>query len=48
MAIASSVMQRHTLTLRLRPALYRITVRPHVGAGRLGRPAHRWLRVLTP
>ena len=47
-AIASSVMQRHTLTLRLRPALYRITVRPYVGAGRLGRPAHRWLRVLAP
>jgi hypothetical protein len=47
-AIASSVMQRHTLTLRLRPALYRITVRPYVGGGRLGRPAHRWLRVLAP
>jgi hypothetical protein len=47
-AIASSVMQHHTLTLRLRPALYRITVRPYVRPGKLGRPAHRWLRVLAP
>lgn len=48
MAMASSVMQRHMLTLRLRPALYRITVRPYTGPGRVGRPAHRWLRVLAP
>ncbi|ADB51788.1 kelch repeat-containing protein [Conexibacter woesei] len=47
-AVASSVMQRHVLRLRLRPALYRITVRPYTGPGRLGRPAHRWLRVLAP
>lgn len=47
-AVASSVVQRHVLRLRLRPALYRITVRPYTGPGRLGRPAHRWLRVLTP
>lgn len=47
-AVASSVLSRHTLSLKLRPALYRITVRPYVGKGRLGRPVHRWLRVLAP
>lgn len=47
-AVASSVLTSHTLSLRLRPALYRITARPYVSKGRLGRPAHRWLRVLAP
>jgi hypothetical protein len=43
-----TVARRWTVSLRLRPALYRITVRPYTGAGRLGRPVHRWLRVLAP
>lgn len=47
-ATIAAVRDRQTLTLRLRPALYRITVRPYTSGRRLGRPVHRWLRVLAP
>lgn len=46
-AVASTVARHYTLTPRLRPALYRVTVRPVTGPGRTGRPVHRWLRVLA-
>jgi hypothetical protein len=46
-ATIASVRDRQTVTLRLRPALYRITVRPYTSGRRLGRPVHRWLRVLA-
>ena len=46
-ATASTVTRRYTFARRLRPALYRITIRPYAGARRLGRPVHRWLRVLA-
>jgi YVTN family beta-propeller protein len=44
---AAAVSGRMTLRMRLRPGLYRITVRAYgAAAGELTRPAHRWLRVL--
>lgn len=42
-----SASREHVLTMNLAPALYRITVRPHRGDGRLGPPRHRYLRVLA-
>ncbi|MDW5595128.1 hypothetical protein VSS74_12320, partial [Conexibacter stalactiti] len=47
-ATLAAARARRQLTLRLRPALYRITVRPYTGARTLGRPVNRWLRVLAP
>jgi hypothetical protein len=46
-ASADAVSRRYTLTARLQPALYRVTVRPYTSARTLGRPVHRYLRVLT-
>jgi hypothetical protein len=40
------VTRRVSLQLRLRPGLYRITVRAYAGNGSLTRPARRWLRIL--
>jgi hypothetical protein len=43
---AAAVSGRLSLRLRLKPGLYRITVRGYSGGGELTRPARRWLRVL--
>ena len=45
-ASAAAVTRRVSLQLRLRPGLYRITVRAYAGNGSLTRPARRWLRIL--
>ena len=45
---AAAVGRRYTIAARLRPALYRVTVRPYTGARTLGRPVSRYLRVLAP
>jgi hypothetical protein len=47
-AVASAVNGRRVLRARLRPGLYRLTVRLRSPDGRRSAPAHRWLRVLTP
>jgi hypothetical protein len=44
-AAATAVAHRVMLDLRLRPGLYRITVRAVLDGGRLSRPVRRWLRV---
>jgi virginiamycin B lyase len=46
-AAAAAVGRRLTLTLRLAPGLYRITVRARLDGNRLSRPARRYLRVLS-
>lgn len=46
-AAAAALARRLTLRLRLRPALYRITVRAYTSSGRLSPPKRRYLRVLT-
>lgn len=43
---AAAVSGRTTLRMRLRPGLYRITVRAYRSGGELSPPARRWLRVL--
>jgi YVTN family beta-propeller protein len=43
---AASVARRLRLGLRLRPGLYRISVRAHAGGGEMTRAANRWVRVL--
>jgi hypothetical protein len=43
---AAAVSGRMTLRMRLRPGLYRITVRAYGAGSELTRPAGRWLRVL--
>ena len=45
-ATAASVTRRVMLTLRLRPGLYRLTVRVQLEDGRLSPPARRFLRVV--
>ena len=45
-AVAASVVQRLTLRPRLRPALYRITVRAVLPDGTRSSPARVFLRVL--
>ena len=45
-AVAASVTRQTTLHLRLRPGLYRLTVRAYVDGGRLSPPLRRFLRVL--
>lgn len=44
--LAAAVSGRMSLRMRLRPGLYRITVRAYGSDGELSRPARRWLRVL--
>ncbi len=44
---AAAIARRYTIAARIRPALYRVTVRPYTGARTLGRPLHRYLRVLA-
>jgi YVTN family beta-propeller protein len=43
---AAAVTRRITLSLRLSPGLYRITVRAYKSGNKLSRPARRYLRVL--
>jgi hypothetical protein len=47
-AVAAVLSGQHTLSLRLTPGLYRITVRAYTASGRLSDPRRRFLRVLTP
>jgi hypothetical protein len=42
----AAVTRRLTLTARLAPGLYRITVRAY-GGGKISRPARRFVRVLS-
>jgi YVTN family beta-propeller protein len=44
--VGATFRGRLTLRLRLKPGLYRITVRAYSGGGELSAPASRWLRVL--
>jgi hypothetical protein len=46
-AAAVMVDHRRTIELKLKPGLYRVTVRAHVAPGRLSRPTRRWVRVLN-
>ena len=43
---AAAGRRRRTLTLRLGPGLYRITVRAHLDDNRLSPPARRYVRVV--
>jgi hypothetical protein len=45
-AVTAAVPRRLVLRPRLRPGLYRITVRAHLEGGRLSRAVQRYLRVL--
>jgi hypothetical protein len=44
--LAAAVSRRLTLNPRLRPGLYRITVRAHTSDGKLSKPKRRFVRVL--
>jgi hypothetical protein len=44
--IAASVPRQVTLHLRLRPGLYRLTVRAQLEGGRLSPPLRRFMRVV--
>jgi hypothetical protein len=45
-AVAAATVRRMTLSLRLTPGLYRLSVRVHLGGDRMSRPILRYLRVV--